>query len=92
MLSPMRINYVRINSPDLLYNLKLVVHGLTLPFPHLHHQATMAISGRSGFNTIGTEFGPEGRDQVPLGNVGHTKAAPSPVIESTVEMDYHQGL
>ncbi|KAJ8441915.1 hypothetical protein Cgig2_020060 [Carnegiea gigantea] len=83
VLSPMRINYVRINSPDLLYNLKLVVHGLTLPFPHLHQVATMAVSGLSA-GTIGTEFGPEGRGQVPLGKVGHTEAAPSPVVESTL--------
>jgi len=92
VLSPMRINYVRIKSPDLLYNLKIVVHGLTLPFSHLHQQATMAVSGRSGFSAIDTEFGPVDHDQVPLGKLGHTEKAPSPVTEPTLEMDYHHGL
>ncbi|KAF6171686.1 hypothetical protein GIB67_007207 [Kingdonia uniflora] len=32
----MRINYVRIKSPDVMYNLKIVVHSVFLPFPHLH--------------------------------------------------------
>jgi len=93
VLSPMRINYVLIKSPDLLYNLKIVVHGVALPFPHLHKEATMAVSGRSGFSVMATEFGPEDQDQVPaMGKVGHTEAAPSPVVESAVEMDYHHGL
>lgn len=92
VLSPMRINYVRIKSPDLLHNLKIVVHGLTLPFSHLHQQVTTAVSGRSGFSGIGTEFGPQDQDQVPLGKVGHTETAPFPVIESTAGVDYHFGL
>lgn len=35
-LSPMRINYVRLKTADVVYNLKIVVHSLFLPFPHLH--------------------------------------------------------
>ena len=33
--SPMRINYVRLKIPDAVHNLKIVVHSLFLPFPHL---------------------------------------------------------
>lgn len=33
--NPMRINYVRLKSPDIVHNLKIVVHSLFLPFPHL---------------------------------------------------------
>ncbi|KAK3415016.1 hypothetical protein EUGRSUZ_H00590 [Eucalyptus grandis] len=32
----MRINYVRMKSPDVMRNQKVVVHSLFLPFPHLH--------------------------------------------------------
>lgn len=92
VLSPLRVNYVRIRSPDLMYNLKIVVHGLALPFPHLHRQA---FSGRSGFNPIGSEFETDDHDDhESLGQIGQivSPTAPSPVIESTVEMDYHHGL
>ncbi|KAI3813339.1 hypothetical protein L1987_18060 [Smallanthus sonchifolius] len=34
--TPMRINYVRIKLPDVMRNLKIVVHSIYLPFPHLH--------------------------------------------------------
>ncbi|KAL8200599.1 hypothetical protein R6Q57_011938 [Mikania cordata] len=34
--TPMRINYVRIKVPDIMRNLKIVVHSIYLPFPHLH--------------------------------------------------------
>jgi len=34
--TPMRINYVRIKVPDVMRNLKIVVHSIYLPFPHLH--------------------------------------------------------
>ncbi|KAJ0726849.1 putative FAS1 domain-containing protein [Helianthus annuus] len=34
--NPMRINYVRIKVPDVMRNLKIVVHSIYLPFPHLH--------------------------------------------------------
>ncbi|XP_074319799.1 uncharacterized protein LOC141656697 [Silene latifolia] len=46
--SPMRINYVRVKFPDMLYNMKLVVHGVSSPFPRLGHTistATRQISG-----------------------------------------------
>lgn len=33
---PLRINYVRIKVPELMRNLKIIVHGLYLPFPHLN--------------------------------------------------------
>ncbi|KAJ8441927.1 hypothetical protein Cgig2_020072 [Carnegiea gigantea] len=92
VLSPMRINYVRIKSPDLLYNLKIVVHGLTLPFSHLHQQATTAVSGQSGFGAIATEFGREDQYHAPLGKLGQSETGRSPVTESKVERDYHLGL
>ncbi|KAJ9177635.1 hypothetical protein P3X46_012835 [Hevea brasiliensis] len=36
---PMRINYVRIKVPDVIRNLKIVVHSVYLPFPRIHPAA-----------------------------------------------------
>ncbi|CAA0830910.1 Unknown protein [Striga hermonthica] len=39
-LAPMRINYVKIATIDLVHNSRIVIHGISSPFPHmLHHQA-----------------------------------------------------
>lgn len=97
VLSPMRINYVKIKYPNLIYNLKLVVHGLASPFPHLRQ--SVAVSGRSGFYPYNSgEFGAdhESRESSNAGNLRQTTettVAPSPVMKSMVEMDdVHQGL
>ncbi|XP_016461563.1 fasciclin-like arabinogalactan protein 21 [Nicotiana tabacum] len=37
VLAPMKVNYVRIVSFDLLHNSRIVVHGVSVPFPHMHH-------------------------------------------------------
>ncbi|GAB2278365.1 hypothetical protein Dimus_013050 [Dionaea muscipula] len=42
ILAPMRLNYVRIKIPDLIHNLRIVVHGLAVPFPHLRQTADPA--------------------------------------------------
>ncbi|KAA8515105.1 hypothetical protein F0562_018108 [Nyssa sinensis] len=57
-LAPMRINYVKIKSPDLVHNLKIVVHGLSLPFPHVHPTAVAGLGqiGRSGWEAAGSAF------------------------------------
>ncbi|KAI3448060.1 hypothetical protein Pfo_004725 [Paulownia fortunei] len=36
-LAPMKINYVKITTIDLLHNSRIVIHGLSSPFPHMHH-------------------------------------------------------
>lgn len=43
-VTPIRINYVRIKVPDVIRNLKIVVHSVYLPFPHLHNTVAPAIS------------------------------------------------
>ena len=43
--TPMRINNVRIKKPDVMLNLKIVVHDLDMPFPHLHQEAEAVIDG-----------------------------------------------
>lgn len=56
-LDPMRINYVKITSPDLMYNMKMAVHGLSMPFPHLNlTAASMAEGERSRHEAPGWEM------------------------------------
>ncbi|KAL2544667.1 fasciclin-like arabinogalactan protein 21 [Forsythia ovata] len=38
-LTPMRINYLKIKDFDMVYNMKIVVHGLSMPFPPLESDA-----------------------------------------------------
>ncbi|KAE9452765.1 hypothetical protein C3L33_15333, partial [Rhododendron williamsianum] len=45
---PVRINYVRIERPDMMFNLKMVVHGLSMPFPHVN--VTAVIGSGSGYD------------------------------------------
>ncbi|XP_075486203.1 fasciclin-like arabinogalactan protein 21 [Primulina tabacum] len=35
-LAPMRINYVKITTIDLLHNSRIVIHGISSGFPHMH--------------------------------------------------------
>ncbi|KAL5556395.1 hypothetical protein UlMin_038631 [Ulmus minor] len=53
--APMRINYVRIRVPEVIRNLKIVVHSLFLPFPHIHpvHAVYDEILGGGGGNIGG---------------------------------------
>ncbi|XP_021751953.1 fasciclin-like arabinogalactan protein 21 [Chenopodium quinoa] len=80
--SPLRINYVKIKYPDLIYNYKLVVHGIGSPFPHLR-QSIPVSTGRSGFYPITAgEYGSDVRESS-FGNVRPTSSqstAPSPAV------------
>ncbi|KZV52984.1 hypothetical protein F511_31949 [Dorcoceras hygrometricum] len=35
-LAPMRVNYVKITTIDLLHNSRIVIHGISAAFPHMH--------------------------------------------------------
>lgn len=56
--TPMRINYVRIKVPDVMRNLKIIVHSVYLPFPHLHPSAGLFEETRGSGGT-GTGTGAE---------------------------------
>ncbi|XAR60106.1 hypothetical protein NMG60_11033356 [Bertholletia excelsa] len=43
-LAPMRINYVKIERLDLMYNQKIAVHGLSVPFKHVNQTAAMNLA------------------------------------------------
>ncbi|CAO2822607.1 unnamed protein product [Amaranthus hypochondriacus] len=88
-LSPMRINYVKINYPNILHNSKVIIHGVPFPFPHLR-QSIPITEKKSGFYPITTgEFGSEPRESG-VNIVRQNSAAP---MESMPEIDdAHQGL
>ncbi|KAL1810653.1 hypothetical protein DCAR_0622753 [Daucus carota subsp. sativus] len=56
--TPIRINYVRIKVPDVIRNLKIVVHSVYLPFPHLHNTAAAATAA-SALSPYGVAAFPE---------------------------------
>ncbi|GFZ20339.1 hypothetical protein Acr_28g0010440 [Actinidia rufa] len=43
-LAPMRLNYVKVTSPDLIYNLKIAVHGVARPFPQVNQTAAVELA------------------------------------------------
>ncbi|XP_042494068.1 fasciclin-like arabinogalactan protein 21 [Macadamia integrifolia] len=45
--SSVRINYVRVRNPDVMHNLRIVVHSVVWPFPHIHQAAFAGIVGGS---------------------------------------------
>ncbi|KAK6931669.1 FAS1 domain [Dillenia turbinata] len=87
---PMRINYVWIKRPEVMRNIKVVVHGLSLPFPHIHPTAMnfgvgMGVNGMNGRSELDASS-----SFIDGGN--GMSAAPSPLIESTVDMEDRLGL
>ncbi|CAK9137858.1 unnamed protein product [Ilex paraguariensis] len=85
-LAPMRINYVKIKNLDLVYNNRIVVHGLSTPFPHVHHQ-----TGKDDFGEIGRTASEFAR-HASVGVCTCGIASPAPRIGSTVLMENQHAL
>ncbi|CAL5396883.1 unnamed protein product [Camellia sinensis] len=85
-LAPLRINYVKITSFDLIYNPNIAVHGASMPFTHVNQT-----DGEDSKRIRGCE-----RDD--LGSKVAAKSGicqidtPSMKIERTVENEDHRGL
>ncbi|CAO2822588.1 unnamed protein product [Amaranthus hypochondriacus] len=86
-LSPLRINYVKIRYPNLIINSKLVIHGISTPFPHLRQ--SISVGGNSEVHpAITSEFGTDARDLTIK-----TTSSPSGMKTPVEAKDYaHQGL
>ncbi|KAF8389638.1 hypothetical protein HHK36_024157 [Tetracentron sinense] len=89
--APMRINYVPINGPDVMHNIKMVVHSVFLPFPHLHPAV--------GFGGVGDESsalnGTGENERVVVGPCAASDTggcAVLPTSATTVKMEDHHGL
>ncbi|ESW31720.1 hypothetical protein PHAVU_002G262300 [Phaseolus vulgaris] len=97
MSAPMRINYVRVKVADLIRNVKIVVHSVYLPFPHINPVA-------AAYDTI---IGGEGEgdvrysaEQMPQGTCSAldgrgscvTGVPPIHQVKAIVEIEDHHGL
>jgi len=101
MSAPMRINYVRVKVPDLIRNVKIVVHSVYLPFPHINPVAAAydTIIGGEGASE-GEGDVPDSADQMPQGTCSVldgrgscvTGVPPMPQVNAMVEIEDHHGL
>ncbi|KAI4345212.1 hypothetical protein L6164_012355 [Bauhinia variegata] len=98
--APMRINYVRVKVPDVIRNVKIVVHSVYLPFPHINPVAAAhdsILGGEEGADdgaaaahasgeqtTYGMCTAMDGR-----GDCGETSMPP---IKPMVEIEDHRGF
>ncbi|XP_052205542.1 fasciclin-like arabinogalactan protein 21 [Diospyros lotus] len=86
---PISVDHVRIKSPDLLYNLKIVVHGLSVPFPHTHHHS---FASRDEGRQNGHHGWVAARSKATGRSNHHEMRAPTPAIEPMIEIDDRHGL
>lgn len=98
--APLRINYVRVRVPDVIRNLKIIIHSVFLPFPHLHHKADLydhVAMGTSGFGASdgGDHFGEGACSATEEQEGGCGMAPPVSKIDNkkpTVEIEDHHML
>lgn len=93
--TPMTINYVRIKATDVMDNIRIVVHALYMPFPHIPREfATDENLGRSGFFGSGSQATRNQQCTKMDGNDCTAAPAPSPasVIRRPFEMEDKHGL
>ncbi|TKY60318.1 Fasciclin arabinogalactan protein 21 [Spatholobus suberectus] len=99
--APMRINYVRIKVADVIRNVKIVVHSVYLPFPHINPVA-------AAYDTVlGDEGASKGAGNIPdsseqtmqgtcsaLDGRGSCFVSPMPQVQDKpmVEIEDHHGL
>ncbi|KAK7318568.1 hypothetical protein RJT34_03271 [Clitoria ternatea] len=102
-LAPMRINYVRVKVADVIRNVKIVVHSVYLPFPHINPVA-------AAYDTI---LGGEGAVNIPISDSTDQASTegtcsvldgrgscisdvagvpPTPQVKPMVEIEDHHGL
>ncbi|KAM6563763.1 hypothetical protein CsatB_023761 [Cannabis sativa] len=98
--APMRINYVRIKIPEVIKNIKIVIHGVFLPFPHIHPVAAVydEILGGSGGSGVGGSSSDSSSARVEgtcypfFGEGACVQVAMPPPTKPTVDIEDHHGL
>ncbi|XP_047180022.1 fasciclin-like arabinogalactan protein 21 [Vigna umbellata] len=101
MSAPMRINYVRLKVADLIRNVKIVVHSVYLPFPHINPVAAVydTIVGGEGASEGESDVS-DSAEQMPHGTCSAldgrgscvTGVPPLPHVKAMVEIEDHHGL
>lgn len=56
--SPMKINYVKMKSLDMMYNLRMVVHGVSVPFPMIDPTVVSEFSRMGVSEWVGVSLAP----------------------------------
>ncbi|XP_059298303.1 fasciclin-like arabinogalactan protein 21 [Lycium ferocissimum] len=93
VLAPMKINYVRIVRFDLLHNSRIVVHGISVPFPHMHHQIS---DDHKGF--VDQMEQPQSQGQCDVTGIGgvcdviHEGFAPAGMVMGNIHEEHIEGL
>ncbi|KAI9117039.1 hypothetical protein K1719_012038 [Acacia pycnantha] len=93
--APMRINYVRVKVPDVTRNIKIVVHSVYLPFPHI---SPVAAAFDSLLGGEGSAHASSAADQMMEGTCdsmdgnGNCSEPPIPQAKPMVEIEDHHGL
>uniref|UniRef100_A0A7N0U0L6 Uncharacterized protein n=1 Tax=Kalanchoe fedtschenkoi TaxID=63787 RepID=A0A7N0U0L6_KALFE len=93
VVAPMRINYVRIKHPDVMHNLRIVIHGLFLPFPRIRSTTPTLGFGGMGFAARPEFTGVGGFDAA----VGSKPVEPPVMIRhikpaAEIDIEEHHGL
>ncbi|WCJ39101.1 hypothetical protein M5689_020119 [Euphorbia peplus] len=96
-VSPMRINYVRVKVPEVIQNMKIVVHSVYLPFPMIDPVV-------AGFDGVLGEHSESGAHAPPVEGAtttactalmdynGNCDGAPMAEVKPFVDMDDNYGL
>ncbi|KAJ4978317.1 hypothetical protein NE237_009097 [Protea cynaroides] len=96
--SSIRINYVRVRSPNVMHNLNIVVYNVVWPFPRIHPAAFAGIGGGSALDisvdrALQTDDGDKvggGTSAIAQGR-GCASEAPS-AVQATLVSDDYRGL
>ncbi|XP_018850857.1 fasciclin-like arabinogalactan protein 21 [Juglans regia] len=94
--APVRINYVSIRVPDVIHNLKIAVHSVFLPFPHIQPTAAPFDQILGGGEANGAEQLDSDRTVYGIcddleGNVVCGEA-PMAQVKPSVDVEDHHGL
>ncbi|XP_047331743.1 fasciclin-like arabinogalactan protein 21 [Impatiens glandulifera] len=81
--TPMRINYVQMARLDLLYNLKIAVHGITAPFPNVNLTAALEV----------IQLGHPGSQHASISSQKNQQSSSmNSRMQWSMENDHHHGL
>ncbi|KAL1326951.1 hypothetical protein HN51_037060 [Arachis hypogaea] len=104
-MAPMRINYVRVKVADVIRNVKIVIHGVYLPFPHINpvaaaYDSILGSGGEAASEGANNAAASGGQTQTTEGTCsildGHGACGVSPMpqvqVKPMVEIEDHHGL